>query len=175
MSTATTTEVEVVRDPEVIDGAMDEIIDLLESAIEERKESLVELRARILALVDPIPVGVVLSDEEGVVGHVASIHTGGSQWANCRWEVTLRGWGLVVDWPDGHLYMVCKDVPESKWDGDNMHYHHGEPYKSDGQVVRFLRGDLTRDVARRLPGAIARYIAECRRERAANDATIAEV
>jgi hypothetical protein len=150
----------------------------LSAAVAARKDSLTELRKRIIALCEPIPVGATLRDEAGVICTVAAVYTGASQWSNRRWERIIRGWGLIAD---GKL--VAAALEDSLWDGRNMHYHSDEPICLDegsqgdlpaeeGKQLRYMSGADTRAIAARLPGGIAAYIQRCGSEAAANAATL---
>jgi hypothetical protein len=163
------------------------ITEMLTVAIAARKDSLKALRSRIAEILDPIPVGVVLSDEAGEVCKIVRICTGASQWSNRSWEVTIKGTGAIVA---GKL--LCEiDLDSSLFDGNNMHLrtdeptclYNGEPdfdrrgrYQSTGegypQDLGYLSGTETRACARRLPAAIERYIQKCESERAANSETL---
>ena len=149
------------------------ITEMLTVAIAARKDSLKALRSRIAEILDPIPVGVVLSDEAGEVCKIVRICTGASQWA-----ATCGG------------KLLC-EINSSYWDGNNMHRRRDEPtclsngepdfdrrgrYQSTGegypQALGYLSGTETRACARRLPAAIERYIQKCESERAANSETL---
>ena len=150
------------------------IIDQLRASVAARKDSLTSLRSRIAKILEPLPVGVVLSDDAGEVCKIVRICTGASQWANRTWEVTIKGVGAIAA---GKL--LCEvDLAGSYWDGNNMHDRSTEPtclYPSDGDYDRGLTrlsGADTRAIALRLPVAIARYMERCEQERVANDATL---
>lgn len=155
------------------------IIDQLTAAVAARKDSLVELRARIEKLIAPLPVGVVLSDDAGEVGKIRRVCTGASQWSNRTWEVTIKGKGLVVDGSK----LVSETCDRSYWDGSNMHNHSTEPfclynnsiddYYDQRDELDWLSGCETRTIAVRLPRAIERYIQECEAEKVANQAVSA--
>ena len=60
------------------------IIEQLNAAVAARKDSLEQLRDQIRALIEPIPVGVVLSDAAGEIGEIQKVCTGASQEASAR-------------------------------------------------------------------------------------------
>lgn len=107
------------------------------------------------------------------------ICTGASQWANRTWDVTIKGRGYLVD---GKLLAV--DCEQSYWDGNNMHHRSDEPYILGSEPdwddlhtpgwydLHWLPGKETRQIAARLPQAIARYMQECSDEAAANNNTV---
>lgn len=148
----------------------DALIAHLTTAVRARKDSLIALRARIVEWLDPIPVGTVLADESGEVCRIIRVCTGASQWATQMWDVTIKGTGALS--ADGKL--LCEDLDSSYFDGHNMHnrsieptcrYAHGEA----GDTLAYEPGSRVRELAARLPVAIARYVATCATERAAND------
>jgi len=149
---------------------MSTIIEQLETSVSARKDSLIALRARIEKLLVPIPVGVILSDDAGELCRVLRICTGASQWSNRTWDVTITGKAFVVT----KTHILAEDLDRSYWDGNNMHHHSSEPFclgrDSEDGTLSWLSGSETRALAVRLPGAIARYMAECEAERTANDA-----
>ena len=159
------------------------IKDQLSAAISARKDSLKALRSRIIDLLEDVPVGVKLIDDPkridgGLVVKIVPVYTGASQWSNRTWDVTIKGWG-VVD-ADGKL--IAESLDGSYWDGNNMHNRSSEPtclgtdsyergdYGDKG--LTWATGAATRAIAARLPEAIARYMAECESERAANEGTL---
>jgi hypothetical protein len=154
------------------------ITEMLTVAIAARKDSLKALRSRIAEILDPIPVGVVLSDEAGEVCKIVRICSGASQWSNRSWEVTIKGTGAIVA---GKL--LCEiDLDSSLFDGNNMHHRTDEPTclytganlwdEGYPQALGYLSGPETRACARRLPTAIERYIRKCESERAENSKTL---
>jgi hypothetical protein len=152
------------------------ITDQLSAAIAARKDSLKALRGRIGEVLEPIPIGVKLVDDParidgGLVCQIVRLCTGASQWSNRTWEQTIKGYGAIT--ADGTLLYEALDG--SVWDGNNMHHRTTEgTYRwpdSDEQGLTWASGKTTRELAARLPAAIARYMAECEAERAANDAT----
>jgi hypothetical protein len=150
------------------------VIDQLRAVIKAHKDSLEALRERIAELLDPIPVGVVLSDEQGEVCRIIRVCTGASQWANRTWDVTIRGKGALS--PDGKL--ICELLRDKYWDGNNLHYRKTEPtcsYEGGeiGDELQWLSSRETRAIAARLPAAIARYMETCKVEAEANDQTLA--
>ncbi len=158
----------------------DAIKSQLSAAIGARKDSLIALRARIVDLLEDVPVGVKLSDDSGLVVKVVPVYTGASQWANRTWDVAITGWGLID--ADGRLIAEC--LSDSQWDGRNMHFRSTErtmlgvpPFDIDcdecAKVLQFAPGTVTREIALRLPEAISRYMGECEAERAKNEATLA--
>jgi hypothetical protein len=146
------------------------ILDQLKDAVSARKDSLAQLRSRIATLIDPLPIGVVLADDQGELGKIERICTGASQWSNRTWDVTLRGTGLVVG-----IKLVADTCDRTYWDGSNMHHHSTEAFylgrDHGGTELSWLSGRETRALAVRLPRAIERYIAECQAEKQANDST----
>jgi hypothetical protein len=150
------------------------IVDELAAAIAAKKSSLVELRGRIEILIKYLPVGALLADEEGEIGTIKSVCTGASQWSTRRWEVTIRGKGLIAK--NGKL--VAETCPRSYWDGNNMHYHTTEPFCLDTyerHKLSWLSGRETRAIALRLPRAIAGYVERCKAEEAANQKTVEQL
>lgn len=143
----------------------------LKAAISARKDSLITLRQRLTNLLEPIPIGVTLSDEQGEVCHIARVVSGASQWSNRRWEITLTGWAAIS--PRGRL--VCDEIEDSMHDGNNMHWNHGEGTRltRDGSDLLWEPGTITRQIAARLPAAIARYMDECQAETQLNAACAA--
>ena len=160
---------------------MSTVNEMLTAAIAARKDTLRALRGRIADLLEPIPVGVVLSDEVGEVCRIVRICTGASQWANRTWDVTIKGTGAISD---GAL--VCEvDLDQSYWDGNNMHHRKSEPTclytaNTDSPLwgeqeyagLKFVPGEALRALAERLPTAIERYMAKCEAEAALNAATL---
>jgi hypothetical protein len=73
---------------------MSTLTDQIKNAVQARKDSLKELRGRLNEVTAPIPVGVKLSDDQGVVCRVVRVCTGASQWSNRTWEVTIKGRAL---------------------------------------------------------------------------------
>lgn len=147
------------------------IIDQLSAAVRARRDSLVALRDRIATVLDPVPVGVALSDDQGEVCRIIRVCTGASQWSNRTWDVTIRGKGVIS--ASGKL--ICDDLDSSYFDGSNMHYRSSEPtcrYRSGepGDALAYEPGTVTRALAERLPAAIARYMEQCTTEAAANNA-----
>ena len=154
------------------------IKDQLSTAIGARKNSLKALRSRIVDLLEDVPVGVKLIDDGGLVVKVARVCTGASQWSNRTWDVTIKGWGLID--ADGRL--IAESLDDSYFNGNNRHYRSSEPtclgtdsgergdYGDKG--LTWATGAATRAIAARLPEAIARYMAECESERAANEGTL---
>lgn len=154
---------------------MSEITNMLKAAIAARKDSLEALRARMAAVLEPLPIGVTLKDEDGEVLKVQRIYTGASQWSNRRWEVTIKGVGYLHG---GAL--VAMNCDDSYHDGSNLHTRSDEPYvlnrdhdygDPEEPGLRWLSGKETRALALRLPAAIERYMAECKAEAEANNAT----
>jgi hypothetical protein len=168
------------------------ITEMLTVAIAARKDSLKALRSRIAEILDPIPVGVVLSDEAGEVCKIVRICTGASQWSNRSWEVTIKGTGAIVAgsrdggvagaMPDSYKLLCEIDLDSSLFDGNNMHHRTDEPTclytganlwdEGYPQALGYLSGPETRACARRLPTAIERYIRKCESERAENSKTL---
>ena len=70
------------------------IQDQLAAAVGARKDSLKALRGRIIDLVRHAPVGVKLTDDQGVIVEVVRLFTGASQCDNRTWDVTIKGWGV---------------------------------------------------------------------------------
>ena len=149
------------------------IKDQLALAIGARKDSLKALRARIIDLLDDVPVGVRLNDDQGLVVKVVRVCTGASQWSNQTWGITIKGWAVVDE--AGLLVAECLDG----WthDGSNAFTRTSEPtclvsHGEPGEELSWSPGNFTRKTAARLPEAIARYMAECEAERAANEAML---
>ena len=154
------------------------IEDQLAAAVGARKDSLKALRYRIIDLVRHVPVGVKLTDNQGVIVEVVRLFSGASQWDNSTWDVTIKGWGLL----DAQGNLIAEEIDSSLWDGNNMHHRSTEPtcryhgaHAMDTQnhdALRWTNGKNTRTIAERLPEGLARYMAECETEREANDATL---
>ena len=151
------------------------IIEQLRASVAARKDSLMALRGRIIAILEPIPVGVKLRQDNGAeLCRIVGLVTGASQWSNRTWERTIKGWGVVAG---GKLVAECLD--SSVWDGSNMHHRTTEPtllaydWNRNMEVAApaWMPGTETRKLAAQLPDAIARYMAHCEREHAENDAT----
>lgn len=150
----------------------DTIIDQLKTAIAARKGSLAMLRDRIAEIIEPIPVGEILTDEAGEVCRIERVVTGASQWSNRTWEVTIHGSAAIT--AEGKL--LAENLADSLWDGNNRHHRKTEPTVLASDVysrraLKFSSGADTRALAIRLPSAIARYMAECAEETAQNRAT----
>lgn len=139
------------------------ILTQIRTAVAARKDSLVALRVRLMELSGPIPVGTRLSDDGGEVCRVVDLESQDSD---------EKGWGLLT--------------PAWKCDGQNLG---GRLLADDMSTDRIclagnadcapdyalLRepGARTRELAARLPAAIANYLEHCERERAANVAAAA--
>jgi hypothetical protein len=151
---------------------MSTITEQLEAAVAARKDSLKSLRERIAAILAPIPVGVTLRDDAGDVCKIVRVCTGASQWSNRTWEVTIHGRAALAS---GKL--LCEDLADSKWDGNNTHYRKSEGtcLRHSDEPLKWLSGRETRELAKRLPGAIVRYLDECRAEERANNETAAAI
>lgn len=151
---------------------MQTIIDQLADHIRARKDTLAALRARIAALLQPIPVGVTLSDDAGPVCRIVRVYTGASQWSDRTWEVTITGTAALT--PRGQL--LCEQIADRYFDGHNVHHRSSEPtcLSRDGtDALTYAAGKVTRELAARLPAAIARYMAECAAEAEKNTAAAA--
>ncbi len=154
---------------------MSTINEMLTAVIAARKDTLEALRGRIGKLLEPIPVGVVLSDEAGEVCRITRTYCGGSQWGNRDWDVTITGTGAIV----GGKLLCQIELAETYFDGNNMHYRRtalrqgdcGSDYELK-PALAFLPGKETRAIAERLPAAIERYMAKCEGEAALNAATL---
>ena len=152
------------------------VVSYTKEAVEARKKSLVKLRSRIESLLEFIPVGVTLADDNGVIGRMERVCTGIGQWANREWDVTIKGKGLVI----GNNKLVCENLYTSYRDGSNTQQHRGAAFcllGSDddrGNTLSWLSGEETRSAAVRLPRALSRYIAECAAETEA-DRALSEV
>jgi len=158
------------------------IKDQLAAAIGARKDSLKALRARIMDLVDPIPVGVKLRDYCSVCCKLpgqapvdcAGCHGNGGGLVVSVVRVTdmddhndsrTSEHGLL----DGNGNLIATQFPCSRGCSE---YHLGSPITSpdfDEEPLRWASGKVTREIAARLPEAIARYIAECEAEATANE------
>lgn len=152
---------------------MSDVKKQLSAAIRARKDSLIALRERIAELLADVPIGVKLSDEQGLVCKVVRVCTGASQWSNREWDVVIKGRGYLS--ADGRL--VAEQIRDSYFDGSNIHRRSTEPTclggnGYEGGVLDWASGKATRAVAARLPDALARYMAECEAERAANEETL---
>lgn len=152
---------------------MSTITEQLKAAIAARKDSLQKLRERLVELLAPIPVGVVLRDDAGDVCKIMRVYTGASQWSNQTWNVTIDGWAAIAS---GKL--LCEKLDSRKFDGSNIHYRSSEGTHLSGRdssredpPLKWLSGRETRELAKRLPAAIARYMDECRAEEQANAET----
>lgn len=149
-------------------------IEQLAAVIAARKDSLSALRGRLADILDPIPMGVVLSDDDGEVCRIIRVCTGASQWSNHTWGVVIKGRAAIA--MTGRL--ICESLDGSYHDGNNCHwrsteptcrYHDGEP----GDALSFATGRDTRALAARLPAAIARYMEICKKEAELNATTLA--
>ncbi len=152
------------------------IINQLSGVISARKDSLAALRGRIAALLEPIPVGAILADEQGEVCRIIRVCTGASQWSNRTWEVTIKGRGALT--PAGTL--LCDQLGKALYDGSNMHWRSSEPTclwsaGETGGELSYASGRTTREFAARLPAAIASYLAKCERETEANNSATAAI
>jgi hypothetical protein len=154
------------------------VLSQLAAAIAARKDSLEKLRERIQKLIEPLPVGVLLADDEGEIGKIRSVCTGASQRGNRLWEVTINGKGLIAN---GKL--VAETCARTYFEGDKTYHHSGdktyhhstEPFcldTPDREELSWLSDCETRALAIRVPRAIARYIEECQEEEAANQKTV---
>ncbi len=152
------------------------IITQLADAVGARRDSLAALRERIAELLAPIPVGAILADETGEVCRIIRVCTGASQWSNRTWQVTIKGKGALT--PARKL--LCDDLDNSHWDGNNMHRRSSEPTCRfrNGEIedeLSYESGQITREFAARLPAAIATYLVECERETEANNSAAATI
>lgn len=149
---------------------------MVREAVEARKGSLSELRARIWHLCEAIPVGVKLYDTYGpaspargdgliaVMAMVESEARQGPGWPS----KTSKGKALII----GDLYIAGEDL--DFWNGSNWHYAYGAIREANTErELRFMSGADTRAFARVLPVALARYIGECNAETAANQSELA--
>lgn len=156
------------------EGDESTLVDYSQEAVETRRKSLIELRNRIESLLEFIPVGVTLSDDNGVVGKITRVCTGASQWANRTWEVTIKGKGLVIEGKK----IVYENLDHSISDGNNVHHHKNESiclvdsYGEPGNRLSYLNGTQTRAAAVRIPRAVSRYISECKAEADANKSVV---
>ena len=152
---------------------MSTIKEQLNAAIGARKDSLEALRTRIADLLESMPIGAKLSDDNGLVVKVVRICTGASQWSNQTWNITIKGKGFI----DVQGRLIAESIDGSYWDGSNMHVRSTEPTclgcSDQGETLKWVSGKDTRALAARLPEAIARYMTECEAERAANTETLA--
>lgn len=144
---------------------------MLSAAIDARKHSLKALRGRIEELLDPIPVGVNLSDEGGLVCAIIRVYTGASQRGNRTWDVTIKdvtikGWAAIT--PDGKL--LCEHL-DASYSDPTVPYP--RPEYAEDQRLSWASGKNTRAAAIRLARAIERYMDECRAEAMQNSATLA--
>lgn len=150
---------------------MENIIEEIKEAVSANKDSVSELRNRIRELLSVIPVGTALKDEQGEVCSIVSMYTGASQWSNRTWDVTIRGWGAIT--PGQQI--ICEDLASRKSDGNNIHYRLteptmlGEPGDDRSEIkLRWASVADTRAIARRLPAAIAAYMASLEADTAEN-------
>ena len=151
------------------------IIDQLTDIVNAHKDSLENLRERIAKLLEPIPVGTVLKDDRGEVCRIIKVCTGASQWSNRQWDVTITGKAALTI--NGKL--LCDNLADSFFDGKNLHsrtsaptcrYDPGEPNNA-GDDLSYESGKITREMAVRLPVAIARFMDECAAEVLENNET----
>ena len=145
----------------------------LAQAVGARKDSLKALRARIIDLLEDVPVGTKLSDDDGLVVKVVRVCTGASQWSNQKWGITIKGWAVV----DDANWLVAESLDGWVHDGSNAFTRTTEPTclicrGEAGDELSWLYDGSTRALAERLPAAIERYMALCEAERAANDTTL---
>lgn len=151
---------------------MSTIKEQLEAAIAARRDSLKELRKRIVAILEPIPIGVVLTDHRGEVCRVVRIYAGASQWSNRNWDVKIKGAGYL-----SNRQLLAEDIEDSVFDGSNVHYRRTGCYLNVddggyGYELSFLSGAETRALAARLPVAVAAYMERCRVEAELNNNTL---
>lgn len=141
----------------------------IKNAVDLRKDSLDKLRDRLSELLEPIPVGVVLADENGEICRIVKICTGASQWGNRVWDVIIEGKGALT--PEDKL--LYEDIADSCYRGGNHHTRGIEKTcKYDGEEIgmrlKFATATTTRELSRRLPSAIMNYLSECAAETQSN-------
>ena len=162
-----------------MDSDLETLTAQLRSLIEKRRQTLSDLRERIVEMVCDIPIGVCLSDDGGIVCNVVRVYTGASQWSNRTWVVTLKGRAYLTI-TDQMIAVNCKQWMTD--DRGNMHTRSTEPYlrslsnfedePEEPKGLEWASGSETRKLAVRLPAAIARYMAECEAEAQANATTL---
>lgn len=137
----------------------------LRAAIDARRDSLIALRGRLMELTGPIPVGTRLCDDAGEVCRVVDLESLSDH---------EKGWGLLT--PAGKIEgQPCG----GRLLADDMSAERmclaGDMYPDPEAPLLREPGARTRELAARLPAAIARYMAHCEQERAKNDAAAAAV
>jgi hypothetical protein len=141
------------------------LVAALSAAIAARKSSLAELRDRIASLLSPIPVGAKLRNDPSVhswpLFSTEYIYITGSQARYRGYFTSTRDDTLIAI---GGLHARHEGVCVS-----DFRYNEGRYQDYD---FRWLSGRETRNLALRLPAAIARYMAECEAEREANTETL---
>jgi len=170
------------------------ITELIRDAVKARKDSLESLRDRISELLSPLPVGTVikldLAGEETL--KVIRICQGCSQWGGDGrdWDWQINGKGYLHCPAKGtadDLKLLAVTISSQRHNGSNMFFATGTGYyelrrsgdgvlepATDEGALDFLNSYQTRELAKRLPAAIQRYMQECAEEEKLNNATLAE-
>jgi len=143
------------------------LVAALSAAIAARKSSLAELRDRIAWFLSPIPIGAKLWDDpvasvrSAPLCAIERIYIPGSPSHYRGYFTPTRDDTLIAI---GGLQARHERVCVSDFRHDDERYQDYD--------FRWLSGRETRDLALRLPAAIARYMAECEAEREANTETL---
>jgi hypothetical protein len=155
-----------------IKSISDEIREKMTGIIDAYGDSAEDLRERIYSMLKPIPMGTVLSDDEGEVCRIVKVCAGASQWDR-GWDVTLVGRAVLSGW--GRIMAV--KIDRQYWDGNNMHWRTPGIYtyvdREVGEELGYEPSIGLRKFARRVPGAVAKYLASLERGRAKNDSCLA--
>lgn len=144
----------------------------IRAAVDARKGSLQALRQRIWSLLEALPVGVRLKDDDGLVCRIVRAEADGYQSGWSAPGIRLTGNAAINE----HDQLVsCSDFLDSDHNGSNLFHRRGlvrlRHPEGEGDTLPPLSGKETRALALRLPAALAQYVAECEAETAANEAT----